>query len=198
MCIRDRMSTRGGKNEKPTFVCFFRSGKPIKTTRYRVCLERPIEQGGRSVDPSCGPPCVKGGPSLRRLLEINSAVGRWLHLSSLLLSCAYFVAMSSMRRLALMFSATTASVFTHLGEYAFRQVIIYEVSRSVHEGVGYIRGRVVPMVITAAASCSIQPFCMFGKRVAHQRCYAGTVPLLYLIHVVFCTCGRNIDYRRRQ
>jgi len=100
--------------------------------------------------------------------------------------------MSSMRRLALMFSATTASVFTHLGEYAFRQVIIYEVSRSVHEGVGYIRGRVVPMVSTAAASCSIQPFCMFGKRVAHQRCYAGTVPLLYLIHV-FCTCGRNIQ-----
>ena len=64
--------------------------------------------------------------------------------------------MASMRRFALMFSAAAVSVLTNLGNYAIRQVVVYEVGRTVyegaayvHQGAGYVRSRVVPMVSTA-------------------------------------------------
>eukprot|EP00904_Undaria_pinnatifida_P002509 jgi/Undpi1/12259/HiC_scaffold_5.g01935.m1 len=61
--------------------------------------------------------------------------------------------MASMRRFALMFSAATVSLLSNLSNFALRQVVVYEVGKTVyegatyvHQGAGYVRSRVVPML----------------------------------------------------
>lgn len=55
---------------------------------------------------------------------------------------APFVTMAGIRQFTVMLFVGTA-------RFAFRQIAVHEVGRALHEGAGYIRRRVVPMVSSA-------------------------------------------------